>query len=133
MLVVEVEGGHWGGEGGRDGVRRGIGMEGTDRFEGEAVVLVFLRGPCAITVGGLGSDVLVGVMQILNGGLEARTDLLNADGYSRLLRFSFVLNCEVRLWKMRWEGNSKVLTATMPKPDSEQYCSGSNRDTSVHG
>lgn len=46
----------WGGEGGRDGrdgVRGGIGMEGTDRFEEEAVVLVFLRGPCAITGGGL--------------------------------------------------------------------------------
>jgi hypothetical protein len=46
----------WGGEGGRDGgdgVRRGIGVEGTDRFDEEGVVLVFLRGPCAITVGGL--------------------------------------------------------------------------------
>ena len=82
---------------------------------------------------GIGSDVSVGVMQILNGGLEASADLLNADGYSRLLRLRFVLNCVVRLWKMRWEGNSKDHAATMPKPDSEQYCSGSNRDTSVHG
>lgn len=42
-----------GGRDGGDGVRRGIGVEGTDRFEEEAVVLIFLRGPCAITVGGL--------------------------------------------------------------------------------